>query len=72
MVKRIWEHKTKSIEGFTKKYNVDQLVYYEIHETSDSALNREKNLKNWKRNWKIELIEKKNPDCKDLYKVITG
>jgi putative endonuclease len=67
LIKRIYEHKQGFVDGFTKKYYIKRLVYYE--ETSDirSALEREKQLKNWKRDWKITLIEKNNPDWKDLY-----
>lgn len=60
------EHKLKEVEGFTKKYNVCQLVYYEIFSTSNEAFLRERRLKKWKRNWKIELIESKNPEWDDL------
>jgi len=67
LIKRIYEHKNNFIEGFTKKYNVHSLVYYEMTEDVTSAIEREKQLKKWKRNWKIELIEKKNPEWKDLY-----
>ena len=63
--KRIWEHK-KVVEGFTKKYNVDRLVYYELTEDVESALNREKQLKCWHRQWKINLIKEMNPEFKDL------
>lgn len=68
--KRVWEHKNKLIEGFTKKYNVNNLVYFEQTENAQSAFLREKQLKKWKREWKIELIEKDNPQWKDLYKKI--
>jgi putative endonuclease len=64
--KRINEHKKKLIDGFTKKYNVDKLVYFEQTENIRSALNREKQLKNWHRSWKVNLINKFNPDWKDL------
>ena len=64
--KRIWEHKNKVVEGFTKKYNVDKLVYYELSESVETALNREKQLKNWHREWKINLIREINPEFKDL------
>ena len=67
LIKRIHQHKTGAIEGFTKKYKVDLLVYYEVTEDIISAIAREKNLKAWKRQWKIELIEKNNPNWKDLY-----
>ena len=64
--KRIWEHKNKVVDGFTKKYNVDKLVYYELTENVESALNREKQLKRWHRQWKINLIKKMNPEFNDL------
>ena len=64
--KRIWEHKNKVVEGFTKKYNVDKLVYYELTEDVELALNREKQLKRWHRQWKINLIKEMNPEFKDL------
>jgi len=67
LIKRIYEHKNNIIEGFTKKYNIHKLVYYEITEDVNSAIVREKQLKRWKRNWKIKLIEKNNPEWKDLY-----
>lgn len=54
------------IEGFTKKYDIKTLVYYEHHENSESAIKRERNMKEWKRDWKIELIEKSNPNWWDL------
>lgn len=64
--KRIYEHKNKLTNGFTKKYSVDKLVYFEQTEDINSALAREKQLKNWKRDWKIELITKANFGWKDL------
>ncbi|AUD79607.1 endonuclease [Kangiella profundi] len=67
LVKRVWEHKNNAVEGFTKKYEVHQLVYYEQHESSYSAIQREKRLKEWKRKWKLDLIEGMNPEWKDLY-----
>jgi putative endonuclease len=67
LVKRIWEHKNDIIEGFTKKYNVHILVWYEMHETMESAIYREKVIKNWKRVWKINTIEEANPQWRDLY-----
>lgn len=65
--KRIWEHKNKIVRGFTEKYGVVGLVYYECTDNIQSAIQREKQLKKWKREWKIELIEKGNPGWKDLY-----
>jgi len=70
LVKRIWEHKNNMIEGFTKRYSVHQLVWYELHESMESAITREKRLKSWKRKWKLELIEGNNPKWIDLYYTI--
>ncbi len=67
LIRRVWEHKNNLVEGFTKKYNVHTLVYYESVENSESAIKREKQLKKWKRYWKIKLIEEKNREWKDLY-----
>ncbi|HEY1992731.1 MAG TPA: GIY-YIG nuclease family protein [Gammaproteobacteria bacterium] len=67
LIKRVSEHKNGSVEGFTKKYNVHALVWYERHETMESAIGREKVIKGWKRAWKIRLIEEFNPDWHDLY-----
>jgi putative endonuclease len=67
LVKRIWEHRNDVVEGFTKRYGVHQLVWYEIHESMDSAVQREKRLKEWKRKWKVQLIENRNPNWEDLY-----
>ena len=67
LAKRVWEHKNHLAEGFTRKYGVDRLVYYETHETAESAIAREKKLKKWNRAWKIRLIEKDNPNWHDLY-----
>ena len=64
--KRIWEHKNKVVDGFTKKYNVDKLVYFEQTESIEAALNREKQLKRWHRDWKINPIKEVNPTLKDL------
>lgn len=64
---RILQHKTKVIKGFTEKYNVTILVYYELHENAESAITRERDIKRWYRKWKLELIEKSNPNWKDLY-----
>jgi len=58
------------VEGFTKRYGVHQLVWYEIHENIEFAIKREKQIKEWKRRWKLELIEKKNPNWQDLYQTI--
>ena len=71
LTKRIYEHKQNLVGGFTKQYNVHNLVYYEIYEDINEAILREKQMKKWNRQWKINLIEKKNPDWNDLYKEIT-
>lgn len=68
--KRIWEHKNGTAEGFTKKYNVRTLVYYETHDNAETAITREKQIKEWKRQWKINLIEHNNPRWDDLYEGI--
>jgi putative endonuclease len=65
--KRVWEHKNKVVKGFTEKYNVDRLVYYEGFEDAEAAIKRERGMKEWKREWKIELIEARNPEWRDLY-----
>jgi len=70
LVKRVWEHKNNLVEGFTKRYGVHLLVWYELHENMESAILREKRLKDWKRAWKIRLIESINPDWLDLYNTI--
>jgi putative endonuclease len=67
LVKRIWEHKNKVIPGFTEKYNVNQLVYYESHQEIMEAARRERRLKNWCRKWKLNIIEQFNPTWRDLY-----
>ena len=70
LVKRVWEHKNNMVEGFTKRYGVHQLVWYEMHEGMESAIEREKQLKESKRKWKLELIESTNPSWQDLYHTI--
>lgn len=65
--KRVWEHKNNVVEGFTKRYGVHTLVWYEVHSSMESAITREKAVKEWKRRWKLELIEEMNPDWRDLY-----
>ncbi len=67
LVKRVWQHKNDMIEGFTIKYGVHRLVYYELHADMAEAIRREKQLKKWNRAWKIELIEKENPKWGDLW-----
>jgi putative endonuclease len=67
LVKRMWEHKNDLAEGFTKRYGVHMLAWYERHETMESAIAREKAIKEWKRAWKLNAIEKMNPQWRDLY-----
>lgn len=67
LVARIWQHKNNIVEGFTKRYGVHQLVWYELHDTMQSAIQREKRIKEWKRSWKLDLIEGENPEWLDLY-----
>ena len=67
LAQRIWQHKTKAVEGFTAKYGVDRLVYFEAHADATGAITREKQIKKWRRAWKIELIEQCNPQWHDLY-----
>ena len=67
LVQRVWQHREHFVKGFTRQYNVTHLVWFEIHETMEAAIAREKAIKNWKRVWKIEAIEKTNPHWRDLY-----
>ena len=70
LAERVWTHKNKVIKSFTSNYNVNQLVYYEIHDLYVEAAGREKRLKNWKRKWKLALIEEFNPNWNDLFEEI--
>ena len=70
IIKRVYEHKQNVVEGFTKKYNIHMLVWYEIHDSAESAINKEKQIKKWKRTWKLKLIEKDDPEWIDLYESI--
>ena len=67
---RVWQHKNDLVEGFTRRYGVHALVWYEVHETMENAIVREKTIKEWKRQWKIDLIEAMNPEWRDLYEDI--
>ena len=67
LAKRIWEHRNKRVEGFSSRYDVDSLVHYELFADAESAITREKQVKKWRRAWKIRLIENTNPEWKDLY-----
>jgi putative endonuclease len=71
LLKRVWQHRNNLVEGFTKRYEVHSLVWYETHETLESAITREKNIKKWNREWKLSLIEKSNPLWNDLFDHLT-
>jgi len=71
LMRRVYEYKIKAVPGFTAKYSVDRIVWFEGHETLESAFGREKQIKEWKRAWKIELIERDNPHWADLYCSLT-
>jgi putative endonuclease len=70
LVKRAWQHREASAEGFTKRYDVKQLMWYEVQNDVNAAITREKQIKKWNRAWKIELIQEKNPQWRDLYEDI--
>jgi putative endonuclease len=72
LIRRVAQHKAKAAEGFTKKYDVDRLVYFECFDDIEQAIHREKRLKKWPREWKIKLIEDSNPNWNDLYLEIAG
>jgi putative endonuclease len=67
LARRVWQHKTRAAPGFAAKYSVDRLVWFETHEHLETALVRERQIKKWKRDWKINLIERENPHWADLY-----
>jgi len=71
LIRRVYQHKNKLVKGFTKKYSVVRLVWFETYEDITAAIEREKELKKWRREWKINLIERDNPDWDDLYRAIT-
>jgi len=72
LVRRVWEHRNDLVDGFTKRYGVHRLVYFEQHSDMATAIQREKQLKKWNRAWKIELIEKTNPEWLDLWGALLG
>lgn len=65
--RRVWEHKIKAVKGFTRKYGIDKLVWYESHDSIMGAIEREKAIKKWRRYWKLKIIEEMNPDWRDLF-----
>ena len=69
---RVWQHKEHVIKGFSDRYNIERLVWYEVHEDPEAAIQREKNLKRWNRAWKVALIERNNPQWNDLYPGLFG
>jgi putative endonuclease len=69
---RVFQHRNKEVAGFTKKYGVDRLVWAELHDTMETAIAREKQIKKWNRAWKIQLIEQENPEWDDLYDGLNG
>ncbi len=71
LVRRVFEHRSEAMRGFTKRYGVKMLVWYESHESRDSAFARERQIKKWNRAWKLELIEKANPEWRDLWEEVT-
>ncbi|MDH5630966.1 MAG: GIY-YIG nuclease family protein [Gammaproteobacteria bacterium] len=70
LIQRVWQHKNKLVEGFSEKYGTNRLVYFEQHQEIIEAISREKQIKKWRRQWKIELIESKNPQWDDLWSQI--
>jgi putative endonuclease len=72
LVARIWQHREHQAEGFTSRYGVTRLVWYEMHDTMGSAIEREKRIKKWNRAWKVEMIDAMNPSWRDLWPDITG
>jgi putative endonuclease len=70
LAKRVWEHREKAVPGFTSKYGVSMLVWYEVHDDRESAFIRERRIKEWKRAWKLRLIEQANPVWNDLYETL--
>ena len=70
IIRRVYEHRTKAARGFSSQYNITRLVWFEIYDDPISAISREKQLKKWKRNWKVQLIEARNPKWEDLYESI--
>ena len=72
LVKRVWEHKQGVVAGFTSKYKVHMLVWFEMHEQMTAAITREKQIKKWNRDWKIRMIEENNPEWNDLWDEVCG
>ena len=71
LIRRVFEHREGSVGGFTKRYEIKDLVYFEEHDEPRNAIQREKNIKHWSRAWKLALIERQNPDWQDLFDMLT-
>ncbi|MBX9827898.1 MAG: GIY-YIG nuclease family protein [Xanthobacteraceae bacterium] len=67
LVRRVYQHKNKTLKGFTSRYDIDRLVWFETYDDPTTAIEREKDIKKWRRDWKVRLIEESNPDWRDLY-----
>jgi putative endonuclease len=72
LLKRVWQHKSDLVEGFTREHQVHDLVWYEVHSTAYEAITREKTIKRWHRDWKVNLIQRMNPRWEDLYPALAG
>ena len=72
LIGRTWQHRAHAVDGLSAKFNVTRLVWYELHDTMESAIAREKRIKKWRREWKVQLIEKDNPNREDLWPGIVG
>jgi len=72
LIRRVFEHRSKTVPGFSSRYNITKLVWFEIYDDPISAISREKEIKKWRRAWKVALIVKENPDWKDLYESIAS
>ena len=72
LAQRVWQHNNNMIEGFTYKYKVNNLVCFEVHENAESAITRERQIKKWRRKWKLRSIEEQNPNWEDLYNSISS
>ncbi|HZX79176.1 GIY-YIG nuclease family protein [Lysobacter sp.] len=72
LVKRTWQHRERAIEGFSDRYHVTRLVWYELHESMESAIQREKRIKKWNREWKLRLVDEMNPSWRDLWPDVVG
>ena len=70
LARRAWEHRAKAVKGFTAKHNVTQLMWYELHDSIEAAIQREKTMKKWPRQWKLNLIERENADWTDLFETL--